>query len=116
MGTLFKKLMGRLFKQTLTAKAKGTATLDMVINRGHTGRSIPTGPDYELAQQWAALASVDELLSHIAANRFRTDLACTPTVTGTDLICVRGRAANRGITNWQNMGPPIGSETMAFGT
>lgn len=102
--------MGTPFKKTLTGSVKGTGTLDQVIMRGHTGRSIPAGADYEFAQEWAALASVDELLSHTAANRFRTDIACTPAVAGTDLVCVRGRPDDPSITSWHNMGPPVGSE------
>ena len=99
------KTMGKLFKKKLTGNVKVSGTVDRVIGRSHTGRSIPAGEDYSLAQEWGSLGSMNELLSHTAAARFRAELAFTPTVGGSNLLCVRGRVDGSTITSWQNMGP-----------
>ena len=99
------KTMGKVFKKKLTGNVEGSGTVDRVIGRSHTGRSIPAGEDYSLAQEWGTRGSMDELLSHTAAARFRAELASTPTVGGSNLLCVRGRDDDSKITSWQNMGP-----------
>lgn len=97
--------MGKLFKKKLTGNVEVSGTVDRIIGRSHTGRSIPAGDDYALAQEWCRVVSTDELLSHTAAARFREELASAPAAAGSNLLCVRGRLDDPAITSWQNMGP-----------
>jgi len=78
------------------------------ISRSHTGRSIPAGEDYSLAQEWGSLGSTNELLSHTAAARFRAELASKLRAAGNNLRCVRGRTREQNggeITGGRDMGP-----------
>jgi len=100
-----RKTLGKLFKKEPPTGVRATGTVGRVITRCHTGRSIPAGADYELAQEWAGVGPRDGLLSHPAAARFRRELASTPAVAGTDLLCFRGRREDP-ITSWRDMGPP----------
>src|SRR6266496_4743689 len=98
-----------VFRKKLEGSAKFRGTLERLINRGHTGRSIPAGADFELAKEWAAVGDGEALLSHDAADRFGTDLKCVPIVGVGELLCFRGRLDDPEISSWREMGPGTGA-------
>jgi hypothetical protein len=101
--------MVNLLRKTFGENVKFHGTLDVLINRGHTGRSIPAGADFELAKKWAAVGDRDALLSHETANRFCADLKCVPTVGGGELVSFRGRLDDPEITSLAGHGAWQGS-------
>ena len=96
----------KLFGKTLSGSVTPTGTIGLVVNRGHTGRSTPVGVDYRLVEEWSKAGSREQLMSHQAANRFRTELNSVATVGGGSVECVRGRLDDGTIASWRDMGPP----------
>jgi RES domain len=88
------------------------ATLDRSVTRGHTGRTIRAGADYELAREWGDAGDITTLVSHHGADRFRAELRKllkSAPAEGDDLTCFRGRPDDPTINSWRNMGPPPSS-------
>jgi RES domain-containing protein len=86
------------------------ATLDRLVIRGHTGRTIPASADYDSAKEWADVGDIKTLLSHHGADRFRTNLLelfkSAPAEAGDELTRFRGRLDDPEIKCWRDMGPP----------
>jgi|CXWL01.1.fsa_nt_gi hypothetical protein len=98
--------MGNLFSKVLASNLTTTGTLDLVLTRGHTGRSVPAGKDYRLVEQWSKAESKEQIESHPACDRFRAEVNSVRALTGDSLYCIRGRIDDGTIVDWRQMGPP----------
>lgn len=98
--------MGNLFGKVLARNVTATGTLDLVVTRGHTGRSVPVGKDYRLVEQWSKAESKEQIESHPACDRFRAEVNSVRALTGDALHCIRGRIDDGTIVDWRQMGPP----------
>jgi hypothetical protein len=74
---------------------------------GPTGRMIGRNvATHEVATSWARLRTVDEMLTHPAAEQFRQSIAVAPVLTG-GLLTFRGRSLPPSpAPTWERMGPP----------
>ena len=92
--------MGNLFGKALTSNVTATGTLDLVLTCSHTGRSVPVGKDYRLVEQWSKAESKEQIESHPACARFRSEVNLVRALTGDALYCIRGRIDDGTIVDW----------------
>lgn len=87
---------------------RGSLRLDVI--RGHTGRKVRGGEEYERARAWARRQNRLGLIVHSAHLRFQRDLKHVPVVAEPTMRCYRGRVS-RTVHTWEEMGPPPATHT-----